>query len=580
MTTVTYPLSLCFKELSNPYLQNLPADFTLNFQNDKYQTSKILVSMISPKISRLLLADSSLSSFSVRYKCSSDHISALASLLKGESVILTPYIMPFFNILGQELENNNIISLLRDHYLQGNISKKNCTARIFFKKQNNESYTYEIEYAVTHFQQLQNLDLLSPNDLMAIFTHTSFKNIPDDYIFNEIVKLGETYYSCLNCIHPNKLSKSNLESFINISSDPQNFQYTFKPIQKALIEAHNSFICHKLTDEEKEKALKELSPQVCTYSVTKGDSFIKQQWFHCKTCQLEGELGMCAACAINCHKGHEIYSKNEEAAYCDCGASGKCKCLDHSSEPVNPIDNPIAPQVPNPFEPQPINPFDQLNIPQPVDPQPVNIRPIRRVCITKKKPAIYLYPKEITNVTVNIRMNALTTIYPQMSGDGDEFRQNHQYIWKVVAHPDGDLIINSKRYFYLFWEGASDDDDYDLSKGFIVEGKNVAAFLEEKLEKMGLNVREKQDFIVFWLPFMEKNKYNLITFQTERYTEKAILTITPKPQHLIRIFMVFKAIPEPIEIPEPEIEEIKRDELDGFVAIEWGGSELESNVVH
>ena len=74
----------------------------------------------------------------------------------------------------------------------------------------------------------------------------------------------------------------------------------------------------------------------CSYFFS-GKQYIKQPWYHCITCKLEKDLGCCAACAKNCHKGHEIkYSGEHDRCYCDCGAGcescQKCKiCCFHNS---------------------------------------------------------------------------------------------------------------------------------------------------------------------------------------------------------------------------------------------------------
>ena len=53
-------------------------------------------------------------------------------------------------------------------------------------------------------------------------------------------------------------------------------------------------------------------------------------------------------------------------------------------------------------------------------------------------------------------------------------------------------------------------------KGYVISGKDTAEFLEKKLAELGLNRKEANDFIVYWLPRMQQNSYNLITFQEER----------------------------------------------------------------
>lgn len=179
-----------------------------------------------------------------------------------------------------------------------------------------------------------------------------------------------------------------------------------------------------------------------------------------------------------------------------------------------------------------------------------------------EKPVIYLYPEAKQEIEVKLDYaGELTCTYPEYK-DG----------WHIVAHPDGTLVDDAtgKEYSYLFWEGKS-DTEYDFSKGYVIAGKDTAEFLEIKLAELGLNRTEANEFIVYWLPRMQGNTYNLITFQNEIYTNSAKLEITPNPDSVLRVFMVYKALDEPIEIEEPMIEPFERN---GFTVIEWGGTEI------
>jgi hypothetical protein len=66
---------------------------------------------------------------------------------------------------------------------------------------------------------------------------------------------------------------------------------------------------------------------------------------------------------------------------------------------------------------------------------------------------------------------------------------------------------------------------------------------------------------------MEGNKYNLIRFETkEEQDENMLLNITPTPDTVIRVMMDWKAIDEPIGIPEQKLITPKRN---GFTVVEW-----------
>ncbi len=178
-----------------------------------------------------------------------------------------------------------------------------------------------------------------------------------------------------------------------------------------------------------------------------------------------------------------------------------------------------------------------------------------------EKPVLYLSPTQTTTVTVKLDLDGeLKCTYPAYDGG-----------WTVEAAPDGTLTDkNGRQYPYLFWEGVT-DADWDMSRGFVVPGEDTAAFLEEKLALLGLTDRESADFITYWLPRMQDNPYNLIAFQGDAYTEAAKLTVTPEPDTVLRVFMAFQPLEEPVDI-EPQ--ELRTTERTGFTVVEWGGCEL------
>ena len=180
-----------------------------------------------------------------------------------------------------------------------------------------------------------------------------------------------------------------------------------------------------------------------------------------------------------------------------------------------------------------------------------------------EKPALYLYPEEKTEVSVKLKLSTseLGTTYPKYN-DG----------WSVTAYPDGSLVDKKgNHYDYLFWEAKKDRTVYDTSEGFVVKGSEAEEFLKEKLAILGLNENERNEFIVYWLPRLEENDYNLVTFQTDCYTEANELHINPKPDTVIRVFMTYKPLKEKIKVPEQRLKGTARK---GFTVVEWGGAEL------
>ena len=185
----------------------------------------------------------------------------------------------------------------------------------------------------------------------------------------------------------------------------------------------------------------------------------------------------------------------------------------------------------------------------------------REEMVAEEKPVIYLYPETETRVTVKLDLSGeLTCTYPAYDGG-----------WVVTAAPDGTLTDEHGRtYNYLYWEGEG-TEAYDFSKGFCVAGSDTAAFLEDALDRLGLTRREANEFLVYWLPRMQDNPYNLIAFQQEAYTESAKLTVSPRPDSVLRVFMAWKPLARPVDVPAQTLPGFERR---GFTLVEWGGAEV------
>ena len=177
------------------------------------------------------------------------------------------------------------------------------------------------------------------------------------------------------------------------------------------------------------------------------------------------------------------------------------------------------------------------------------------------KPVIYLYPEEVTQVSVEVEPTHGISISDPEYGEG----------WDVVAYPNGELVNldDGEIYPYLFWEGLS--LDYVMpEEGFVVAQGDVESFLEESLAELGLNEDETADFMEFWYPRFEGAPYYFVTFMPqEDFEVLAPLTVSPAPETVIRVYMDFLPLAAPVDVIEPELSAPARD---GFTVIEWGGA--------
>ncbi|MCR5174242.1 MAG: hypothetical protein K6C09_06390 [Oscillospiraceae bacterium] len=71
---------------------------------------------------------------------------------------------------------------------------------------------------------------------------------------------------------------------------------------------------------------------------------------------------------------------------------------------------------------------------------------------------------------------------------------------------------------------------------------------------------------------MQENPYNLISFQSDVYTQAAKLSVEPIPDTMLRIFMAWKPLKEKMDLPEQELVATPRT---GFTLVEWGGCQVE-----
>ena len=182
---------------------------------------------------------------------------------------------------------------------------------------------------------------------------------------------------------------------------------------------------------------------------------------------------------------------------------------------------------------------------------------------TLYKPVLYLYPKDNIDVKVTFsHPENLTTTYPK-------------YIdkWEVRANKDGSLYDKAGNYYYaLYWE-ENDDIKVDFKEGFYVTKEDAIPFLEDKLSLIGLNDRERNEFIMYWLPILEKNEKSLVEFKlTDELQKYNRLIIEPEPDSLLRVMMFVKKVDKEESIKEQMLDAFERK---GFTAVEWGGVILE-----
>jgi len=184
------------------------------------------------------------------------------------------------------------------------------------------------------------------------------------------------------------------------------------------------------------------------------------------------------------------------------------------------------------------------------------------------KPIIYLYPTKTETVSVKVsNPQNFTAQYPAY-GDG----------WTVVAQPNGDLTDTKtgRELYSLYYESKNIVPAKVEADGFVVKGADTADFLANILPKLGLNARESEEFIIYWLPILQQNPWNYIRFESlSEINANQELTISPTPDTLIRVMMSHKPLAKPISVMPQQIATPSRT---GFTVVEWGGTEINGEV--
>ncbi|KAG2745021.1 hypothetical protein P692DRAFT_201720876 [Suillus brevipes Sb2] len=190
---------------------------------------------------------------------------------------------------------------------------------------------------------------------------------------------------------------------------------------------------------------------------------------------------------------------------------------------------------------------------------------ILRVKSFVKKPIIYLYSPSDIDVSVKLSLIpewSLSVIYPVVTIEDHGQRLE----WNVRTHQDGSLTEHNSGLdvSYLFWEAKTNLEAFPLSpasKPQLVDTFNpissslddmdsvvipvgkVAIYLDKSLKALGLHTEARTSFITYWLPSFLKHEYIALRFVPQAaYERAASLSISPQPDVVTRVSMLFKGI--------------------------------------
>lgn len=176
------------------------------------------------------------------------------------------------------------------------------------------------------------------------------------------------------------------------------------------------------------------------------------------------------------------------------------------------------------------------------------------------KPAIYLYPKERTILSVFVKPQGYLTESIPLYENG----------WNnILADPSGIIQHQGKEYPYLYYE-AEVKEVKASSSGWIVYKDNLPSFFDDVLPKLGLNEKEAKDFKDYWLTKLNDKPYYFVgLIDRNQLDNLEKIDFSQQPDTFIRVRMFFEGLNEyqsvsPLFLPNTP-------NRNGFVAVDWGG---------
>ncbi len=190
--------------------------------------------------------------------------------------------------------------------------------------------------------------------------------------------------------------------------------------------------------------------------------------------------------------------------------------------------------------------------------------------LVMKKPVLYVYtdtPKQL-DVSVQVKHGAITVTYPKPN-----VTSKKEIMWSVETTSDQKLVVKTRTYPYLFYEGVNLVPERGWTKYDTVFSSNLDSYFETVLSSFGLNSKERNDFIIYWAPLMIKNNWDVQWIHTMELDQLAPIKIKNQGENesheTNRMWMIAKPSSgnqERIRMPE----KISRG-IHETLVVEWGG---------
>ncbi|KAJ7177172.1 hypothetical protein C8R46DRAFT_889544 [Mycena filopes] len=235
------------------------------------------------------------------------------------------------------------------------------------------------------------------------------------------------------------------------------------------------------------------------------------------------------------------------------------------------------------------------------------------------KPVIYLYSPTDIDATVALTLTrewSFSVIYPVVPTKIPSSNGGQRIEWNVRTHLDGSLTETNTGLdvAYLFWEAQTNHgipasppaspvlenfgtesfspltSDLSPKNSVLIAVASITPYLDKILLALGLHTEARTSFITYWLPSFLKHTHVALRFVPQAaYEASAALDVSPVPDVVTRVFMLFKGIADDAlggwsdaaagndgerwcNVVGVDLEKAADATL--FRALEWGGMEV------
>jgi hypothetical protein len=173
-------------------------------------------------ISRLQLADPTITSYSICSTSNLSHIESLLTLCRGSEISINSSNESEFLSISRELENSELYLIIDEHVSGESITMENAVSRYISRKSIGVNCERELEFISSHFYEIEKskLDGLDSFDFDHILSNKSLCILSEDSLFDFIAGRGfEAFFELFGFVRFELLSVDRITAFCEKSQD-------------------------------------------------------------------------------------------------------------------------------------------------------------------------------------------------------------------------------------------------------------------------------------------------------------------------------------------------------------------------